>query len=94
MWDTQDSKRERDAIPVLDAYWKPNPDFADHWLLFVWCNHCRDWHMHGGEAGRTNQGHRGAHCYRPGSPYVRTGYCLRVVGPMTEEIRRRHKSRR
>jgi hypothetical protein len=37
------------------------------------CPHCRGSHYHG-----IGRGHRVAHCWRPGSPYERTGYYLEL----------------
>lgn len=49
----------------------------------VWCPFCQDWHGHG-----PNDGHRTAHCINPQSPFKETGYRLRVVGEMTEKLRK------
>jgi hypothetical protein len=57
--------------PVLDAY-------RDGGQLAVWCEHDRRWHRHG-----TGDGHRGAHCTCPGSPYRASGYYLREAGALT-----------
>jgi len=57
---------------------------------FVWCNHCRDWHVHGPAPG-----HREAHCRGQESPYYRTGYNLKLVGKMSQtQARREAEARR
>lgn len=40
----------------------------------VWCKHCREYHNHG-----PAEGHREAHCTKPGSPYAKTGYNLALI---------------
>lgn len=70
----------RPEIPVLPAY-----DTGKS--LIVWCAHCRRWHFHGRcNGGSDGDGHRAAHCYKPGSPYDRTGYIIQYVGPATPDI--------
>ena len=52
----------------------------------VWCGYCRTgprspgaWHYHGdGGSSGPELGHRGAHCWNRGSPYLATGYNLRL----------------
>ena len=50
------------------------------YLWRVWCDYCNRWHTHA--AGRKGDnpmlelGFRCAHCYRPESPYMETGYNL------------------
>ena len=43
--------------------------------LLVWCVHCNAWHAHGavGPTFGQGDGHRAAHCTKPGGP---DGYCL------------------
>lgn len=70
----------RPEIPVLSAY-----DTGKS--LIVWCAHCRRWHFHGRcNGGSDGDGHRAAHCYKPGSPYDRTGYVIRYIGPATPDM--------
>ena len=56
--------------------------------LIVWCSHCRHWHAHGRghNGGNEGNGHRVAHCFKSASPYHRTGYFIRYVGPATPDI--------
>jgi hypothetical protein len=69
-----------DNRPVLLAY-----DTGTH--AIIWCTHCRCWHAHGrGRGGSDSDGHRVAHCHRPNSPYDRSGYVLRFIGPATAEL--------
>jgi hypothetical protein len=74
-------------IPELPAY-----DAGSS--LAVWCAHCHCWHTHGRDAGGSEgYGHRAAHCHKPDSPYDRTGYFLRYIGPATDEVLRDMKRR-
>ncbi|MQA24289.1 MAG: hypothetical protein GEU94_02195 [Micromonosporaceae bacterium] len=59
-------------------------------LLKIWCQHCKKFHIHGGisEEPGAGDGHRVAHCWRDDSPYKRSGYELREVGPFTAEAAR------
>ena len=41
--------------------------------LRVWCDHCREHHLHG-----PSPGHRECHCSELSSPYWRDGYNLAV----------------
>ncbi len=69
--------------PALNAY------RSEHGQLLVWCVYERRWHFHGGcEGPGTADGHRGAHCIEV-TPYRKTGYYIREVGPFTPVIRRR-----
>lgn len=64
-------------IPILLAY--PNTDNQ----VKVWCPFCRAWHYHG-----ALNGHRVAHCgHDSGSPFVETGYFIRVVNEKGVKIR-------
>ena len=54
--------------PILDAVRR-----ADGTGLKVWCVWCDRWHLHG-----DGEGHRLAHCVNPESPYLSTGYVLRL----------------
>lgn len=62
--------------PTLDAF-----RTRDGVCLVIWCRHCRQLHYHGACGPMTGEGdgHRGAHCIDPGSPYRRTGYFVREV---------------
>ncbi len=79
--------------PEEDGLWPLLPAYADGLgMLSAYCGHFRAWHWHG-----RGDGHRVAHCHRPGSPYDRTGYVLVEVGPLTPELRaqvRRTRTRR
>ena len=67
-------------FPILAAY-----DTGRN--LIVWCAHCRCWHAHGrSNGGSDGDGHRVAHCHKPNSPYDRSGYFIRYVGPATPDI--------
>jgi len=59
-----------EGFPVLAAFVR---DPAEGFLS-VWCKYCQRWHLHG-----RGEGHRWAHCIKPGSPYQKTGYFLRVA---------------
>ncbi|WP_405591289.1 hypothetical protein [Streptomyces sp. NBC_01092] len=72
------------STPELPAYRSP----LGH-QLWVWCEHENRWHYHGAV-----EGDRAAHCACPCSPLKRTGYVLREVGPLTPEVRRRHRESR
>lgn len=68
------------AAPELPAY-----DTGRN--LIVWCDHCRVWHAHGrSNGGSDGDGHRVAHCHKPNSPYDRSGYFIRYIGPATPDI--------
>src|SRR5687768_14357514 len=45
----------------------------------VWCRHCQAWHLHG-----PGEGHRIAHCEKPGSPYAANGYNIVLAGKRPE----------
>lgn len=69
------------VIPVLLA--EPVGDGR----LRVWCPYCRPfrrrhrrgaWHFHGTGGSPTILGHRGAHCWTEDSPFLETGYVLRL----------------
>ncbi|MDN5918305.1 MAG: hypothetical protein L0I76_24945 [Pseudonocardia sp.] len=66
------------------------PAFRNGQTLLVWCGWCRHWHRHGGHDANAD-GHRTAHCFRPGSPYRPAGYVLVEVGAMTPEVRAAHR---
>ena len=59
--------------PTLPAYERVTPEGLSLWG--VWCTHCDAWHWHG-----AHEGHRYAHCTRPGSPYEAKGYNLALAG--------------
>lgn len=65
-------EEETDAkgYSILDAF-----DRLDGAGLMVWCRYCAKWHVPGHGAG-----HRGEHCHKEDSPYLKTGYILRPVG--------------
>lgn len=69
------------AAPELPAY-----DTGRN--LIVWCDHCHVWHAHGRgyHGGSEGDGHRVAHCHKPNSPYSRSGYIIRYVGPATPDM--------
>src|SRR5262245_21648367 len=72
----------REGVPVLAAYREVLPG-EDTDLLHAWCEHCDKLHIHGGE-GKTplnDDTHRRPHCRSDHSPYKRSGYYLREVGP-------------
>ncbi len=71
------------TIPALPAY--ENEDGT----LQVWCEFCTKWHTHG-----VGGGHRESHCIVEDSPYVITGYVLQLAGPMTDDLRKRHRQRK
>ena len=56
------------SIPTLDAY-STKTDYK------VWCRYCQKWHIHG-----QGDGHRMAHCYLRTSPYMETGYFIKLAG--------------
>jgi len=58
-----------DPIPTLEATIVGTQ-------LEVWCAHCRAHHYHGAGGG---EGHRGAHCSDPSSPYRATGYYITLA---------------
>ncbi len=70
------SPRSGAADAVLPAY-----QLAGTNLLLVWCRWCRRWHQHGLAGG---DGHRAAHCARPGGPY-RRGYVLQMRSEITRQ---------
>lgn len=94
---------ERTAPPVLDAYRSADGVQLAVWCDHERCWH---WHGRActGECGRprgfsredckcppgTGDGHRGAHCRCPDSPYADTGYELREVGELTDAVRAAH----
>ena len=43
-------------------------------LWRVWCKDCKRFHYHG-----PGEGHRIAHCRKPGSPYAANGYNLALA---------------
>ena len=45
----------------------------DEGMLSAWCPHCQKLHHHG-----RGEGHRGAHCHDPRSPFKESGYVLRL----------------
>ncbi len=59
--------------PVLPAY---ELVVYGRLLWRVWCKHCGEYHYHGAA-----EGHRIAHCRKPRSPYLDTGYNLALSGP-------------
>ncbi len=67
-------------IPVL-----PAEVLVNGTQVRVWCCSCNRFHIHGRPTpGSDDTRHRFAHCFtgNPQSPYVRTGYELREVGPV------------
>lgn len=93
-----------DDAPILDAYRSEDSVhllvFCPHCM--IWHRHGR---CHGGctelrRAGRridpcecppgSGGGLLGAHCSCQRSPYRDTGYVLREVGPLTDEVKRAH----
>jgi hypothetical protein len=58
----------QDEIPVVDAL-----DREDGAGLEMYCQYCKDWHLHG-----RGDGHRWSHCWND-TPYRKTGYILRRV---------------
>ncbi|MCO4095751.1 hypothetical protein KFV08_07955 [Macrococcoides canis] len=60
------NKSERE-FPVLLAF----PDEHNH--LHVWCPYCVKFHHHG-----VGEGHRTAHCSNQKSPFIDTGYVLKL----------------
>lgn len=58
-----------DHLPVVCAV------KISHKRLKFRCDYCRAWHVHG-----KGEGHRVAHCTDRTSPYMATGYVLRVEG--------------
>ncbi len=77
-----------EGTPVLAAYRQTLPDQRDTDLLLAWCSFCGKFHIHGGQ-GKTplqHDTHRRPHCVlRDESPYARSGYFLREVGPFPKE---------
>lgn len=73
----------RPEPPTLPAYLNEASG-----LLKVWCSHCRHWHTHGHA-----EGHRVAHCDRPGTPYT-SGYYLREAGPWRAKDWDKHGNRK
>lgn len=48
--------------------------------IFVWCPFCRRDHIHGlGGQDHSKLHHRGAHCSPGSSPFLETGYYIKVV---------------
>lgn len=68
-------------VPTFEAYTVKGSNSVQ-----TWCDYCYKWHLHG-----KSNGHRGAHCSIPGSPYKETGYHLKIVGPLTKTIERAHQ---
>jgi len=67
------------VIPVLMAW-----DWGDGIHCITWCEHCRRYHWHG-----LGDGHRWAHCsHPPETPFMETGYIIKVVGPVPPEIKK------
>lgn len=73
-----EADKNNEAVPVVYAY-----DDGHHYTM--WCDFCRAWHRHG-----RGDGDVAAHCAYKDSPYRRTGYVLRCVGPLTNEVRAAH----
>jgi len=46
---------------------------ARHYQIKVWCKYCDRYHVHG-----LPEGHRAAHCTNPKSPYIKTGYYIKL----------------
>ena len=59
------------TAPVLTA----KPSQRCTCCLLAWCVYCKRNHVHGAGGG---PGHRSAHCAKPGSPFARSGYILRI----------------
>ena len=60
-------------IPVLEGFIEGNQ-------LSVWCPHCRKYHIHGfGGQDPAALHHRVAHCSSDSSPFLETGYYIKVV---------------
>jgi len=55
--------------------------FMNTKTVSAWCPFCQEWHTHGRdwdlELGRRS--HRCAHCTNPESPFLATGYYLKIV---------------
>ncbi|GAI86261.1 unnamed protein product [marine sediment metagenome] len=49
--------------------------------IFVWCPHCRKYHIHGLGGGQDPgvPQHRVAHCSSDSSPFIETGYYIKVM---------------
>jgi hypothetical protein len=91
---TLDAELAEDSppAPVLAAYRFSRDRRVN---LIVFCRYCETWHFHGaGERPSGGDGHRVAHCHEEWSPYRKSGYILREVGPVTKEIRRDLRRRR
>jgi hypothetical protein len=85
--------KDSPPTPTLDAFKYTNARGLTN--LIVHCKYCRHWHFHGiGRKPGEADGHRVCHCHVNWSPYNRTGYRLREIGPATDEIRRDVKRRR
>lgn len=77
--------------PVLRAYLVsfdredlPKEQCEEYWVS---CIYCRKFHYHG-----AGDGERIAHCYVSNSPYKEgSGYYLELAGPMTSELKKRHR---
>lgn len=65
------------TAPVVAAY-AVRYMGTERW--FVWCEACRDWHIHG-----PGEGHREAHCSGE-TRYTRTGYNLALAGKITRSV--------
>jgi hypothetical protein len=77
MFDPQATSSQQPGEPPTFAAFRT----ADGIQLAFWCDWCERLHYHGAcgpEWGEGN-GHRGAHCIDPASPYRRTGYFIREV---------------
>ena len=52
----------------------------------VWCEYCDKYHVHG-----FPEGHRAAHCSNQKSPYLQTGYFIKLASEVIYDLRREQK---
>ena len=52
----------------------------------VWCEYCDKYHVHG-----FPEGHRVAHCSNQKSPYLQTGYFIKLESEVIDDLRREQK---
>ena len=52
----------------------------------VWCEYCDKYHVHG-----FTEGHRAAHYSNQKSPYLQTGYFIKLESEVIDDLRREQK---
>lgn len=66
-------KLHSDGIPIIEVILHKSTQVK------FYCPYCRSWHYHGKVFDENGfLGHRVAHCYNEGSPYLKSGYYLKL----------------